>query len=78
MKLIPLVAAWCSTSAIVWAIPPPNQAPLDETAVADRYLIELGPGETRWIEEDEKWDLRRVSARRHTSLNLYWMWPFDE
>ncbi|CAD6565864.1 MAG: Leucine aminopeptidase 1 [Alectoria sarmentosa] len=25
----------------------------------DLYLIELGPGETRWITEDEKWALRR-------------------
>ena len=27
----------------------------------DRFLIELSPGETRWITEDEKWELRRVS-----------------
>lgn len=25
-----------------------------------RYLIETAPGETRWILEDEKWELRRV------------------
>lgn len=24
------------------------------------YLIELAPGETRWIAEEEKWVLRRV------------------
>ena len=26
----------------------------------DQYLIELSPGETRWVTEDEKWALRRV------------------
>lgn len=25
------------------------------------YLIETQPGETRWITEDQKWELRRVS-----------------
>ena len=27
---------------------------------AGQYLIELSPGETRWVTEDEKWALRRV------------------
>lgn len=27
----------------------------------DKFLIELAPGETRWVTEDEKWELRRVS-----------------
>ncbi|KAE8451678.1 Leucine aminopeptidase 1 [Mollisiaceae sp. DMI_Dod_QoI] len=26
---------------------------------AEKYLIELAPGETRWVTEDEKWELRR-------------------
>jgi bacterial leucyl aminopeptidase len=26
----------------------------------ETYLIELAPGETRWVTEDEKWELRRV------------------
>lgn len=26
----------------------------------EKYLIELAPGETRWVTEDEKWELRRV------------------
>ena len=25
------------------------------------YLIELAPGETQWVTEEEKWELRRVS-----------------
>lgn len=27
----------------------------------EKYLVELAPGETRWVTEDEKWELRRVS-----------------
>lgn len=26
----------------------------------DEYLIELSPGETRWVTEEGKWELRRV------------------
>jgi len=26
---------------------------------SEKYLIELAPGETRWVTEDEKWELRR-------------------
>lgn len=26
----------------------------------EQYLIELAPGETRWVTEEEKWELRRV------------------
>ncbi|KAK1081302.1 Leucine aminopeptidase 1 [Friedmanniomyces endolithicus] len=28
-------------------------------ATAERYLIELAPGNTRWVTEEEKWQLRR-------------------
>lgn len=28
----------------------------------EKYLIELSPGNTRWVTEDEKWALRRVSC----------------
>ncbi len=35
----------------------------DETSQDDveMYHIELSPGDTRWVTEDEKWALRRVS-----------------
>lgn len=26
------------------------------------HLIELSPGETRWVTEEQKWELRRVSV----------------
>lgn len=27
---------------------------------SEKYHIELAPGDTRWVTEDEKWELRRV------------------
>lgn len=33
-----------------------------EQAAAEQFLIELSPGKTRWVTEDEKWELRRVSC----------------
>lgn len=32
-----------------------------ELAEAETYLIELAPGETKWVTEEQKWELRRVS-----------------
>ena len=32
------------------------------TTEGPRYHIELSPGETRWVTEEEKWALRRVSS----------------
>lgn len=26
----------------------------------EKFLVELAPGDTRWITEEEKWELRRV------------------
>lgn len=34
-----------------------------EGSEAEKYLIELSPGETRWVTEEEKWEFRRVSRR---------------
>ena len=44
------------------------QVTIDEP---DQYLIELSPGETRWVTEDEKWALRRVCVL----LGLYEISP---
>lgn len=38
-----------------------NVITFPDGAEAARYLIELGPGDTRWVTEEEKWELRRVS-----------------
>jgi leucyl aminopeptidase len=30
------------------------------------FLVELAPGKTQWVTEDEKWELRRVGSRAST------------
>lgn len=30
---------------------------------SEKFLVELAPGNTKWITEEEKWELRRVSPR---------------
>ena len=60
MKLTTSIITGLSTSSLALSLSPPPQAVLDASALEDRYLIELGPGETRWIKEEEKWALRRV------------------
>ncbi|KAI1487913.1 Zn-dependent exopeptidase [Biscogniauxia mediterranea] len=34
-----------------------------EKPAAERYLVELTPGDTRWVTEEEKWELRRAGQR---------------
>ncbi|KAL1891831.1 Leucine aminopeptidase 1 [Sporothrix stenoceras] len=34
-----------------------------EIAAVEQFLIELGPGETRWVTEEEKWELKRNGER---------------
>ncbi|KAK4942283.1 Leucine aminopeptidase 1 [Elasticomyces elasticus] len=65
MKYHSLVAALAATFAAVSALSidtrPQQQIPLDgEQPIAqEQYLIELSPGETRWVVEEEKWELKR-------------------
>jgi len=33
-----------------------------EAADAEQFLIELAPGKTQWVTEEEKWELRRVCS----------------
>ena len=61
MKLFLLALTCCLTCALALSIPLLDQVGFGNDAVADRCLIEVAPGETRWIKEDEKWELRRVS-----------------
>jgi leucyl aminopeptidase len=43
-----------------------DQVVINSQAVDDElYLIELAPGKTQWVTEEEKWELRRVSSRLH-------------
>ncbi|KAI1381824.1 Zn-dependent exopeptidase [Hypoxylon crocopeplum] len=38
---------------------PPTDVLVQEVEAPERYLIELSPGETAWVTEEEKWQLRR-------------------
>lgn len=60
--------ALVATAVTAFSIPQSQQTALkDQTTVLDgTFLIELNPGETRWVTEDEKWALRRVRRRRST------------
>ena len=40
-----------------------------EEAAAERYHIELSPGETYWVTEEEKWEHRRVGLRSTRNCN---------
>lgn len=47
-----------------------------EIAAAEQFLIELAPGDTRWVTEEEKWELKRAGRRfmditEHTELGLF-------
>jgi bacterial leucyl aminopeptidase len=45
-----------------FALPHPEQIALQdqESASPEEFLIELAPGHTRWVTEEDKWALRRV------------------
>lgn len=59
MRFSALLALSAAASTFASPALPDQQAPILNE---EKYLIELGPGETRWITEDEKWELKRVSA----------------
>ena len=71
MKYHSLLAGLLATATTALSIIDRDQAVLGEGVGADRYLIELGPGNTRWITEDEKWALRRVSLAGSVSLDAF-------
>ena len=68
MKLCSLAVVGLSTTALSLSIARPDQTALDSND-QDLYLIELGPGQERWIAEDEKWALRRVCSYTTSSEN---------
>ena len=71
MKLFPVLATFAATSSAL-SIPASGQHVISIGADDDRFLIELNPGETRWVREDEKWELRRVrSSGTHHRLQDY-------
>lgn len=71
-----LLLSLCTTAFAAAAQNP--QAVLQDSAQAavgepEKYLIELSPGETRWITEDDKWALRRVCALDIYRSISHWM-----
>ena len=68
MKYAALLTASLATSATALSIALPDQAVL-QGSIEEKYLVEFEPGETRWVTEDEKWELRRVCHNSLYSLN---------
>ncbi|KAI8938546.1 Leucine aminopeptidase 1 [Plenodomus lindquistii] len=66
MKSSVLLSLYAATLAAAFAHPKDLQVVLQESQATivepDEYLIELSPGETRWVTEDEKWALRRENV----------------
>ena len=60
MKYLSLFAALFA-SANAFSIPyEAVQSVLSQAADTEKFHVELGLGDTRWITEEEKWVLRRV------------------
>jgi bacterial leucyl aminopeptidase len=36
------------------------KSPGQDVLAQAQYLIEMSPGETKWVTEEEKWELKRV------------------
>ena len=60
MRLPLWLVFWSATACSALSILQPDQNVLRDKSDSDRFLIELELGVTRWITEDEKWELRRV------------------
>ncbi|KAI9662879.1 MAG: Leucine aminopeptidase 1 [Bathelium mastoideum] len=60
MRLATLLLANAAASA-AYVVAGTDQAPLNDDAnkPEEKFLIELGPDELRWVTEDEKWEIRR-------------------
>jgi len=65
MKYTTILAASLATSATALTIlrPEHEQAVFGANAEEERSLVEFGPGDTRWVTDDDKWALKRVSPR---------------
>ncbi|KAF3480789.1 leucyl aminopeptidase [Arthroderma uncinatum] len=52
MKFLSVLALGATASTVLGA-----SLPVDTSV--EKFLVELAPGETRWVTEDEKWELKR-------------------
>ena len=48
-----------------------DQVILNNLENTELYLIELAPGETQWVTDDKKWELRRVCMEAPSALRLH-------
>ena len=64
MKSSLLLLLYAAAAVTALSAPQEPQVILQEPTLVepDEHLIELSPGETRWIKEAEKWELRKVSV----------------
>lgn len=60
--LLPAAASARFIEANEAKVLPPVDALLEDYSAPSRYLVEISPGVTEWVTEDEKWLLRRVSS----------------
>ncbi len=58
-----MLAVAAATASV---LPQLQQAALKDQVpvVQEKFLVELQPGKTRWITEEEKWALKRVRSSR--------------
>ena len=70
MKYLAIFAAALATTSAALTLLRPDQAVLGDSQ-PEKYLIELSPGDTRWVTEDEKWALRRVSAFIRKGVKMF-------
>jgi leucyl aminopeptidase len=67
MKSTTLLLPLYTAAFVAAASHPKDQVVLQEPQLTiiepDEYLIELSPGETRLVTENEKWELRKVSPK---------------
>lgn len=61
MKSLPLAVLFASAVVAGLTRKTSDQLVLGHSSETEyQYLIELGPGDTKWIVEEEKWALKRV------------------
>jgi bacterial leucyl aminopeptidase len=67
MKQFSILALAASATAL--SIGSRLQADQSVLGGQEQCLIELSPGETKWVAEDEKWELRKVLDRPSWSFS---------
>ncbi|KAL9015311.1 MAG: hypothetical protein Q9173_000109 [Seirophora scorigena] len=58
-----MLLAALAVVSVAWSMSSNDQVVLGPNVEAEKYLIETAPGQKRWIEEDEKWALRREGVQ---------------